>query len=182
VTELDLAVLKELESLVEIAEQRYGAREAGWKIAFGGFRSDRPHTVIFAEQRLVLVLLTENAKDDWQRTRFQLAHEAVHCLVPRPGRLAANIEEGIATLFSLTCSELPPDYVSACIGTLSPYYRAVAEDVAALVGIYPDAIRRLRAKAPCFDDMTPQLLVDTLGASPELATRLCARRPAESLQ
>jgi hypothetical protein len=101
----------QLHTLVAEAEARFGPREAGWTLLAAGYVTDdvgyAPRTLVLPDTRLVRIILSENAKGDIIRTRFQLAHGAVHCLAPQARSDTVNIEEGVATLFSTTASGIP---------------------------------------------------------------------------
>jgi hypothetical protein len=103
-----------------------------------------------------------------------MAHEAVHCLEPcKKG--APVIEEGVATLFSLT----EPGISQACAqkmeSTLPPLYLEALADVRSLIGFLPDAIRTLRKQAS-FRSMTAAQIQSVTGAPLDLAQRLCEYR------
>jgi hypothetical protein len=174
----------QLRELVAEAETRFGPREPGWTL-LTAYNSDQticaPCTLSAPDGRVARVILSENAQGDPIRTRFQLAHEAIHCLAPEARADAVNIEEGVATLFSISASGIPARYAQEAEATCAPYYREALADARQLLALNAEAIKLLRAQKSRFHQMTPDLLVSVLGTPLDLATRLCNRRPLQTL-
>jgi hypothetical protein len=123
------------------------------------------------DRRHVSILLSLSARRDAARAIFQLAHETIHLLAPKGSRNAPVLEEGLATCFShQMCREWGSTYHSA-----DPAYLGAARIVQDFLDLYPDGVRTLREREPCFTKMT----VDVIGKAcpnvpPTLAVELCA--------
>jgi hypothetical protein len=175
----------QLRELVAEAEIRFGPHEPGWTL-LSAYNSDQaiytPCTLSAPHLKVARVILSENAQGDPIRTRFQLAHEAIHCLAPEARSDAVNIEEGVATLFSITASGIPAWYAQEAEAMCPSYYREALADVRQLLALNVEAIKLLRAQRLRFHQMTPDLLLSVLGTPLDLATRLCNRRPLQTLR
>lgn len=98
----------------------------------------------------IIVLLTAGAAADEDRALYQLAHESFHLLSTNLFGTATNLEEGLATWYSLWYMArigrpLPADYIDL------PKYRHAYDNVQALARLYPDmpaSIKRYRAQSP----------------------------------
>ncbi len=84
------------------AEELFGERDQSWHILPPMFVTGYPHTfyVDHSSYNLVMIKLSENAREKWTFALYQLAHEVIHLLNPRPGCKANNLEEGVACAFS----------------------------------------------------------------------------------
>ena len=102
-------------------------------IWFPASRGDHKH---------VIVRLAENTLDCETLARWQLAHECVHLLDPRNNDLSGPtsvLEEGIATWYQ-NCKE------GRQFATTDSVYAEAETLVLPLMGVLPDAIRRIRQK------------------------------------
>lgn len=162
-------------------EKRYGSRDSSWTYLGVEFSDDVPH-VWFPKgdetppRRHIAITLSAEAFSDRQRTLYQLAHECVHMLAPVVGGGAPVIEEGLATAFSEDMIEYWCGNTNKQAYTSTQKYIDAAARVRELLALEPDAIPRLRAVEPAFNQMTadtftraglnvPPALVDALLAS-----------------
>lgn len=85
------------------AESLYGPRDRSFTIIGVEINNeDQPRTwyPIYDSQKYVAIQLTRECENDLCRAIFQVSHELIHCLCPKPGRHANVLEEGLASLFS----------------------------------------------------------------------------------
>ena len=114
-------------------------------------------TLICDVQNAIFVLLSEDCLEDDLRARFELAHEAIHCLSPSWDR-CRRIEEGVTVGFSLSAPGLTNEYAQQQEALLADFYREALSDVRKLEAIEPNAIRLLRQSQSKFREFTPDLL------------------------
>src|SRR4030081_3664056 len=89
------------EALAE-AETRFGPRVPGWamqKVMVGDY--DHPQTLVSNEHKTITVRLTRHVESDQRIAKFQIGHEAIHCLTPVENMEVRFFEEGLAVSFSL---------------------------------------------------------------------------------
>jgi hypothetical protein len=140
---------------LDMAEDLFGPRDRSYTILGIDFTTEAqpshwyPHDQ-YGTGKTVIVLLTANAASDENRALYQLSHESFHLLSSTVLGTASNLEEGLATYFSLWYMTrigrpLSADYIAL------PKYRGVFEDVQDLVKLYPDMaarIKRFRSEGP----------------------------------
>ena len=133
----------------------------------------KPFTAPAPDRNSVFVFLAEDEEviSNNERVTFQLAHEAVHCLEPSKFG-APQIEEGVATLFSLTATGISTEYARRAEDTLPDNYRDALADVRSLLNRNQQSISSIRTRAS-FRNVTPDLLRDAFGVPADLAERLC---------
>ena len=138
-----------------MVEEMFGPRDRSYTILGVDFTTDAQpsHWYPHAQHGIgknVIVLLTTNAAPDEDRALFQLSHEAFHLLSSSVLGTATNLEEGLATYFSLWYMAQIGRPLSANYIEL-PSYRHAFEDVQALMELYPDTaarIKRFRSAEP----------------------------------
>jgi hypothetical protein len=147
------------------AEERFGRRDPNWTILGVEVGGKRPCVWFPGPGRNhIAVALSDLCQSDEAEARFQLAQEIVHLLAPNGGGAALNIEEGVATLFA---NDVGPKLVT------TPSYVKVLGYVQELLKVDPDAIKKLRAIKPKFQEFTPQFIKDNVAVSDQLASDLC---------
>ena len=133
---------------LDMAEDLFGPRDPEFTILGVDFTTDAQPSHWYPRSQYgpgkqVIVLLTADAAADQDRALFQLAHESFHLLSSTVFGTATNLEEGLASFFSLwymaqVGRPLSADYID------SPRYRRALEDVQALVKLYPDMPARIK--------------------------------------
>ena len=84
------------------AEQLFGPRDMSFTILGVEFTDgSAPQPWFPGDRKHVVVQLTKIAKEHPQIACFQLAHETVHLLSPGVYGTSSNLEEGLATAFSI---------------------------------------------------------------------------------
>jgi hypothetical protein len=161
------------------AERRYGSRVSGWTIApVIVDRDNFAETLVDRTARRVEVHITNSTRKYPTQAIYQLAHEAVHCFVASGRRDTIYFEEGLANDFALTLPDLPALYRNQALATLPTLLREPLSAFRAL-NATDEAIRALRAVQPDFDALTPDIIVNSFGVSPQTASDVCKRMPHE---
>jgi hypothetical protein len=96
---MSILYVQEFNAIFAMVQKRFGPAEPGWK--FQVEARDIPgrlfvETIPNPADKTVIVRLRHSANQDPQQRMYQLAHEAIHCLAPRPRRDTLWIEEGFA--------------------------------------------------------------------------------------
>lgn len=166
-------------------EKRYGSRDSSWTYLGVEFSDDVPH-VWFPKgnetppRRHISITLSAEAFSDRQRTVYQLAHECVHLLAPVVDGSVPVIEEGLATAFSEDMIEYWCDNTNKQAYTEDKRYVNAAARVRELLALEPDAIPRLRAVEPAFNQMTADTFTRAgLNVPPALVAALLASFPVD---
>lgn len=166
-------------------EKRYGSRDSSWTYLGVEFSDDVPH-VWFPKgdetppRRHISITLSAEAFYDRQRTVYQLAHECVHLLAPVVCGGAPVIEEGLATAFSEDMIEYWCGNTNKQAYTSTQKYIDAAAHVRELLALEPDAIPRLRAVEPAFNQMTADTFTRAgLNVPPTLVAALLASFPED---
>jgi len=170
---------------IQEMEKRYGSRDRSWTYVGFEFRDGVPHVWFpggydSPPRKHIAISLSAETFSDRQRTVYQLAHECVHLLAPVVGGGAPVIEEGLATVFSEDMIEEWCGNTNKQAYTTTQKYIEAAAHVRKLLALEPDAIPRLRAIEPAFNQMT----IDTfaragLNASQDLMEALLASFPKD---
>ena len=106
----------------------------------------------------VIIQITRDCETNINKAIFQVSHETIHCLCPKPGRHANVLEEGLATLFSM--------YESTKYGTgyypSSLAYVSAMGKVKELLGLDGSIIKKARMLEPDFSLITKDMLLSLL--------------------
>ncbi|CUX55759.1 conserved hypothetical protein [Agrobacterium tumefaciens str. CFBP 5621] len=171
------------EHLLAKAELAFGPRDADWTFS-GVTEWSRGPQVLYPNDKEAMIGSSPGADADECKLLFQLAHEVVHLLSPNQGQSdAMMIEEGAAVWFSIYGPEFPiADYQGRALDHIRTHagtqnYRCALDLHTDLDAVYSNSIRALRAARPRFYEMTPEFIVETVGASKALADQLCERVP-----
>lgn len=169
----------ELQTAVKLYESRYGARDTRFSFQPVSFHSlPYAQTLVDDTSFTLQVKLDEAARGDDYRLKYQIWHEAVHCLAPVRSMKTLWFEEGLAVLSTLYAPHMTRDYRRRCIDQLKPFpawydpysafknLKATDEQIAAI---------HERAPERKFDRLMPDLIVDVFGVEPALASVLCNR-------
>ena len=156
--------------LLKLAEEILGPRDTCKLIYQPAFDDDGPHIRNTPNLDGAFAELSRNAEGYWPTTLYELAHETVHLLNPRPG--TGNwLSEGIAAAFSRYAERrygLEPQR----IGMAS--YRRALELVSELPPDPLAAGRRIKEACGALNDAT-ESIVGTLypGTDPGTLRELC---------
>lgn len=170
---------------IQEMEKRYGSRDRSWTYVGVEFRGDVPQVWFPGSydtppRKHIAITLSAEAFSDRQLTVYQLAHECVHLLAPVVGGGAPVIEEGLATAFSEDMIEEWCGNTNKQAYTSTQKYIDAAARVRELLALEPDAIPRLRAVEPAFNQMTADTFTRAgLNVPPALVAALLASFPED---
>jgi hypothetical protein len=178
---MSILYVQEFNAIFAVVQKRFGPAEPGWK--FQVEARDIPgrlfvETIPNRADKAVTVRLRQSANQYPQQRMYQLAHEAIHCLAPRPRRDTLWIEEGFANWHAVNYPRLPSSYRKeareSIKGFLAPTYHAFLK-------LKPtDAqIAALRKDQPVLDDVQADDIIKHFGATEELAKQLIQRLPKD---
>jgi hypothetical protein len=170
---------RELLLAIKIFEARYGNRDPRFQIIPVSFH-DRPYaqTIVDDIACTLAVKLDVAAMNDNVRLKYQIWHEAVHCLAPVNSMHTLWFEEGLAVESCLYAPHMSEDYRQRCIGQLKPFpawndpWQCFRE-----LNATDEQVRAAHERAPQrqFDQLRPDLIIEIFGAAPSLAAYLCKR-------
>jgi hypothetical protein len=170
---------QELQTAVKSYEDRYGTRDTRFSFQPVSFHSHPYAQTLVDDTSFTLhVKLDQAARGNDIRLRYQIWHEAVHCLAPVRSMETLWFEEGLATYSCLYGPHMTREYRRLCIKGMKPFpawydpYQAFKKLKAT-----DEQIATVHARAPerKFDLIKPELIVDVFGADPTLASSLCNR-------
>jgi hypothetical protein len=163
--------------LLSAAENRFGTRSRDLTVQVEARDHKTPETIPSGANGCIVYYFRE-AESDYQRLRFQLAHEAIHVLSGTLNREALKLEEGLAVWFSLS--------------VMNRQYRKRVEKGDGISRLFLDAfnlfkrldpnddkVKRLREKCPALDEAIPELIAEIFAVDIGLASELCQRVPPD---
>jgi hypothetical protein len=163
-----------LGQMLQQAEQEYGGRDRSYTILGIEFRDGVPQIWFPENRKDVVVQLGLIALQDSVIALFQLAHEAVHLLDPRPGP-ANYLEEGVAADFQQR-------FIQGIVGHELPSgdsnYDRARVLLRRLTSLSPEAVRSLRHAHGPLRQVTQQQLIGAVpGIDSDLARQLVTTFP-----
>lgn len=165
---------KLLAEMIDRAIARFGPRHrANWSIApVSADRDDYPTTLFYAEQQQIKVHVTQPAADNINEARYQLGHEAVHCVLASGLRKTIYFEEGLANWFALSLEDLPKKFRAKAKDKLDPVLK---RPLSAFIALRPtdERIASLRAEAPDPETLTKELVEKHFKAPGAVAEPVC---------
>lgn len=82
-------------------ENLYGKRDMSFTILGVELsKNEQPQIWFPGDRGHVLIQLTEDCRTNIAEAVYQIAHEAIHCLYPKPFGSSTYLEEGLATYFA----------------------------------------------------------------------------------
>lgn len=154
-------------------ESLFGPRVDGFFYAGHEFSANGPQTWFPGNCGHVVIQLSLECMNDYNRAVFQISHEVVHLLSPQIRGTANNLEEGLATWFQerYTLRE-----TGQTMTTTMPCYSAAKSAVSQLLSIDPDSVRKMREIEPCLASISEALIRDICPSLPETTARFLAAR------
>ena len=123
-----------------------------------------------------VIYFSIDARHNFFRLRFQLAHEAIHFLSGALRRDSLKFEEGLAVHFSLTLRRRDAHYDAETQRKLPPMFDECLQLYRAL-GAKDEQIRSLRLATPNLDKIDRSKIMEFFSADSTLAEKLCERVP-----
>lgn len=152
-------IISLLGTILKDAEGLYGERDRSFNIL--GVElcdQEQPQTWYpggWNGQKDVIIQITKDCENNLKKAIFQVSHEVIHCLCPKPGHHANVLEEGLATLFST--------YESNKFGTGyhpgSLLYISAMEIVEELLSYDETIIKKARMMEPDISLITKEMLL-----------------------
>ena len=156
--------------LLKLAEDILGPRDTSKLVYQPVFHDDGPHIRNTPNLDGAFAELSRNAEGYWPTALYELAHETVHLLNPRPG-IGNWLEEGIAVAFS-RYSEQRYGLYNQCIGMDS--YRRALELVSRLPSDPLVAGRLIREACGALNNATENIVMTLFpGADSGTLTEIC---------
>lgn len=163
---------EELIRILDEAELLFGARDSSYQLREPLITECFTANVVVYPFRFARIYLSSSSTINRHLASYELAHEAIHVLGPSYSVGPTNLEEGLATYFSLR-------YVNRLYGlgwqnTSDRKYDAAMRAVSTLLAKNEFVIKELRSRQPVISKIDERLLVDVAGVEPALAKFLCA--------
>lgn len=161
------------------AEAFFGSRDATFTILGTEFTSKEQPQIWFPgwpERKNIIVQLTREVSENFDQACYQMAHEVVHCLTPKPYGNSTVLEEGIACWFSDWYMKKQLNNTDWHSG--DPKYKKALELVNKLFAEEQNTqiIKEFRAQGKNFSDITPEDLKSKFdGIPPDVFETLCQK-------
>jgi len=170
---------KELSKAIDYFGERYGKADTEFRrLPVAIHDKNFAETLVDEKNKIISVKLTATTK--LAQIKYQIWHEAVHCLAPVQRVDTLWFEEGLAVHSALNAPHMKQAYKSVCLAELRsrPVWHAPWQSFKKLNATLPQ-IKRIHESAPQrrFDNITPSLIIEVFAACPALADELCQRLP-----
>jgi hypothetical protein len=170
---------KELTKAIGYFGERYGKPDTEFRrLPVATHDKYFAQTLVDEKNKTISVKLAATTK--LAQIKYQLWHEAVHCLAPVQRMDTLWFEEGLAVHSALNAPHMKQAYKSECIAELRsrPIWYGPWQSFKKLNATLPQ-IKRIHESAPQrrFDNITPSLIIEVFTACPALAHELCQRLP-----
>ena len=174
----------ELSKAIAEAAARYGAADPTFtRCPVAYHEKSYAQSIVDVKARTISVKLADPTcfkdRDRDNEARYELWHEAVHCLAPVNRMDTLWFEEGLAINFALRHSPFNPVQRAANMNALRSPWKEVWFAFNKLCA--PDekiALIHERAEHRLFDSIKEELIVEIFGVSADLAAQLCQRLSA----
>jgi hypothetical protein len=168
----------ELLNAVAHFEGRYGPRDKSFDFLPVAFHAEPyAQTLVSERARTIAVRLDQAAKNDDLRLRYQIWHEAVHCLAPTESKETIWFEEGLAVESAGRAPFVNRKYRKGIEARLRGTSWGAPWQAFLNLKATDDQIRAIHERAPGrkFDAVTAPLIIDIFNADKVLADTLCRR-------
>ncbi len=140
--------------LLQRAETLYGKRNANFIIDGIEIDNEKAPCIYYPfNNNHVIILLTEECRNNRDFATFQIAHEIIHCLYPNPKEIVTYLEEGLAVHFQLECAN------NIRLNSDAHKYRKAVELLENLLVYDNDIIRKSRIIEPNISKITGDILL-----------------------
>ena len=173
---------QELRTAIGTAESLYGPRDPTFHLLPVAYhQKNYAQSLVNQANRTISVKLADPAvfEDKETEARYELWHEAVHCLAPVERMDTLWFEEGIALRFALTHSPLTPIQKMNNRKALREPWNLCCTLLIGLI-LQTSQIKEIR-NLSCnglFDTVTAELMIKICDAKPKFAHKLCQRLPS----
>jgi hypothetical protein len=156
-----------LGDILSRAEKLYGPRDPAYTILGVEFKDGGPQIWYPGNRNHIAIQLSVSAMDNPALACWQLAHECIHVLAPRPDQQASVLEEGLAVAFS---NRYVTDQFQTIIQSGDAGYDRASELFQSAEASDPLFARNLRAAVGRFSGIRAE---DISGAAPNIPSDLC---------
>ena len=158
-------ITSKLGHILKIAEEKYGPRDYSYTILGVEFNQDGHPRIWYPGNRKHLIIqISLDCFNDFNRAVFQVAHEAIHCLCPTGVKSANVLEEGLANLFSI---EYTLANGNGIWSSNDQNYTDASELVKQLLSFDEEIIKKLRIIEPTISLIDKSLILKTNPNIPE---------------
>lgn len=164
-----------LGDLLATAQAHFGDRDVTYCLLGLEFTETGPQVWFPGDRKNVVIQLSLNSLTNNQSALYELAHECVHLLSPRPSVGANVLEEGLATFFSV--HQMVLQYGEGWWNNKpsAVNYHVAASYVQSLLALDVDIIKKLRQEEPHISSITSGMILRHCPSAPEaLAQSLTA--------
>lgn len=172
---------EELRKAIGVAESLYGSRDMTYELKPVEYhQKNYAQSVVDTEARTVSVKLADPTpfNDRDLEAKYELWHEAVHCLSPVCRMDTLYFEEGLALRFGLKRSPIAVPQRKAYRDAIRPPWSQAYQ---AFTKLNPsdEMVRKIResAEAKTFDNVTEEVIMQVCRLRENLARDLCKRLP-----
>lgn len=164
-----------LGTLLALAEERFGRRDANYCLLGVEFAAKGPQVWFPGDKKHIVIQLSLNSLTNDHSALFELSHECVHLLSPQEGRNATVLEEDLATFFSV--EQMQKYYgVGWWSEKRESNYFEAATKVEKLLALDSNVICRLRQEESTISLITSEMILRHCPSAPEeLAESLATR-------
>lgn len=161
------------------AESRFGSRVPRWKFRCRYDDQRQWPESVPENSGEMIVYVVKDALSKPSEAKYQLAHEAIHCLAATTTRKTRTFEEGLAVDFAL--SRLSPRDRIQSRKVLPAIFKEAYDDFRKLPSINAISakIKKAREIRPGIDDFDEEFIMGQFHASAELAAKLSKRFPED---
>jgi len=167
-------ITSKLGHMLNIAEEKYGPRDQSYTLLGVEFnQDDHPRIWYPGNCKHIIIQISMNCINDFNRAVFQVAHEVIHCLSPMGNKSAIVLEEGLANLFAI---EYTSTHGNGVWSSVDQKYTDASDLVQQLISIDSEIIKKLRAVQPTISLIDFDLMMRTNRTIPkDLAERLTSK-------
>jgi hypothetical protein len=176
---MSLDFLAELKAAISAAAAKYGPAEDYRLLPVVFHDKTFAQLDVNVEARTVQVHLASVASTSEEEPKYELWHEAIHCLAPVRRWDTLWFEEGLATEFALKHTPISHSYKAASEQVMKPPWKDVLAVFRKLKATNTK-VRSIREKTKGhrFDEITEEVVVEVFRAPKKLAGELCQRLSA----
>lgn len=164
-------ITSKLGHILKTAEEKYGPRDYSYTILGVEFNQSNHPKIWYPENcKHIIIQISMNCINDFNRAVFQVAHEAIHCLCPTGKKSANVLEEGLANLFAI---EYTLKNGNGIWSSNNQKYTDASELVKQLLSFDGEIVKKLRLVEPTISSIDKELILKTNpNISEELADKL----------
>lgn len=172
---------EELSKAIAHFEGRFGERDKKFRLLpVALHQKPFAQTLVSESACTIAVRLNEAVKDNDLLLKYQIWHEAIHCLAPTESIQTIWFEEGLAVQSAMRAPFVNRKFRKACERDIASTSWNAPWQAFLKLTTTDEKIREIHERAPArkFDNITPDIIVDVFCVSNDLANSLCRRMDA----